>query len=253
MDGIQHDGFYSRLSGNSPVVATAIHAGSRIRKELQPYLLADDYLRRSEEDYGTSLLIENCPDIVIVDDSRAEYDVNRDRDLALPLTAERFWGIQIYKEIPPEEINRRTLAKYDHFRRFMSDYTHDMAEKFGHCCLFDIHSFNPSRQEEKGLDPVPLFCVGTGNVLPQYRSSADKLIEQIRAVKIPGLVNHTLENQPFRGGAFGKSLVENDSRVCVFSIEVAKFYMDEKTQLIDFGILQSIGRALSKIIMEWKS
>ena len=95
--------------------------------------------------------------------------------------------------------------------------------------------------------------MGTGNVLPQYRSSADKLIEQIRAVKIPGLVNHTLENQPFRGGAFGKSLVENDSRVCVFSIEVAKFYMDEKTQLIDFGILQSIGRALSKIIMEWKS
>lgn len=253
MDEIQHDGFYSRLSGNNPVLATAIHAGSRIRNELQPYLLAGkEYLRRSEEDYGTSLLIESCPDIVIADDSRAEYDLNRERDEALPLTAERFWGIQIYKEIPPDEINRRTLAKYDCFRRFMADYTRKMAEKFGCCYLFDIHSFNPSRQREKGLDPVPLFCVGTRNVPPQYRSRAEELIERIRAVKIPGLVNHTRENAPFRGGAFGKSLVDNDSRVCVFSIEVAKYYLDEKNQLIDFGILQSIGRALSKIIREWK-
>ena len=46
--------------------------------------------------------------------------------------------------------------------------------------------------------------------------------------------------------SFGGSLV------CVFSIEVAKFYMDEKTQLIDFGILHHIGRELSKIITEWK-
>ena len=252
MNGIQYDGFYARLSGNSPVAAAAIHAGSRIRAELQPFLLAGDYLRRSEEDYGTSLLIENCPDIVIADDSRAEYDLNRDRDMALPLTAERFWGIQIYKEIPPEEINRRTLAKYDHFRSFMADYTHKMAEKFGRFYLFDVHSFNPSRQVEKGLDPVPLFCIGTRNVLPQYRSRADELIERISAIKIPGVVNHTRENQPFQGGSFGRSLVENDSRVCVFSIEVAKYYLDEKTQLIDFGILQSIGRELSKIIREWK-
>ena len=31
-----------------------------------------------------------------------------------------------------------------------------------------------------------------------------------------------------------------------------KYYLDEKTQLIDFGILQSIGRGLSGIIKEWK-
>ena len=252
MDGIQYDGFYARLSGNSPVVATAIHAGSRIRKELQPYLLADDYLRRSEEDYGTSLLIEPCPDIVIADDSRAEYDINRARDITLPLTAERFWGIQIYREPPPDDINRRTLEKYDRFHRFMADYTHRVAEKYGRCYLFDIHSFNPSRQVEKGLDPVPLFCVGTRNVLPQYRDRADELIERIRAIEVPGLVNHTRENQPFGGGMFGRRLVENDSRVCAFSIEVAKYYMDEKTQLIDFGLLQSIGRGLSRIIKEWK-
>ena len=105
---------------------------------------------------------------------------------------------------------------------------------------------------EKGLDPVPLFCVGTRNVLPDYRDRADELIRKISAVKIPGLVNHTLENLPFQGGVFGKRLVDYDSRVCVFSIEVAKYYMDEKTQLIDFGILQSIGRGLSGIIKEWK-
>ena len=251
MNGIQHDGFYSCLSGNSPVLAMAIHAGSRIRPELQPYLLADDFVRRTEEDYGTSAFIENCPEKVIVDDSRAEYDVNRDRELALPLTADRFWGIQIYREVPPDEINRRTLAKYDGFRQFMADYTHAMVEKFGCCYVFDIHSFNPSRQVGK-LDPVPLFCVGTRNVLPHYRDRADELIRKISALEIPGLINHTRENQPFGGGVFGRRLVENDSRVCVFSIEVAKFYMDEKTQLIDFGILQSIGRGLSGLIQEWK-
>lgn len=252
MTEIQHDGFYSRLSGNSPVAAVAIHAGSRIRSELQPYLLADDFLRRSEEDYGTSLLIESCPDIVILDDSRAEYDVNRPRETALPLTADRFWGIQLYREIPPDEINRRTLAKYDYFRHFMAEYTASMVDKFGYCYVFDIHSFNPSRQAEKGLAPVPLFCVGTRNVPPRFRSKADQLIRQIRAIAVPGLTNHTLENCPFSGGDFGRSLVEHDDRVCVFSIETAKYYLDEKTQLIDFGILQNIARELSKIIREWQ-
>lgn len=252
MSEIQHNGFYSRLSGESPVLATAIHAGSRIRTELHPYLLADDYLRRSEEDYGTSLLIENCPDMVIADDSRAEYDLNRDREQALPLTPDRFWGIRLYKEIPPDEINSRSLEKYDNFHRFLAEYTHGTAEKFGCCYLFDIHSFNPSRQVEKGLDPVPLFCVGTRNVQPQFRRRADELIEKLSAVRIPGLVNHTRENSPFQGGAFGKHLAENDCRVCVFSIEVAKYYLNEKTQLIDFGILQSIGRALTSIIKEWR-
>ena len=252
MDGVQHDGFYSRLSGNSPVMAMAIHAGSRIREELQPYLLADDCLRRSEEDYGTSALIENCPDIVIADDSRAEYDVNRDREVALPLTAERFWGIRIYRRMPLDEINRRTLAKYDNFRCFIRDYTRAMADKFGCCYVFDIHSFNLTRQKEKGLNPVPLFCIGTRNVPARFRSKADELIRQIRAIQIPGLVNHTRENVPFAGGMFGKYLTESDSRICVFGIEVGKYYMDEKTQLIDFGILQSIGRALGKIIREWK-
>ena len=251
MNGIQHDGFYSCLSGNSPVLAMAIHAGSRIRAELQPYLLADDFVRRTEEDYGTSAFIEGCPEKVIVDDSRAEYDVNRDRELALPLTADRFWGIRIYREVPPDEINRRTLAKYDGFRQFMADYTHAMAEKFGCCYVFDIHSFNPSRQVGK-LDPVPLFCVGTKNVLPEFRDRANELIEKVSAIRIPGLENHTRENRPFGGGACGRFLTGNDPRVCVFSIEVAKFYMDEKTQLIDFGILHHIGRELSKIITEWK-
>ncbi len=252
MQEIEHDGFYSRLSGNSPVLAMAIHAGSRIRSELQPYLLADDYLRRSEEDYGTSVLIENCPDVVIAYDSRAEYDLNRDRNDALPLTAKQFWGIQIYREVPPDEINRRTLAKYDHFRKFITDYTHAMAEKFGCCYVFDIHSFNLPRQREKGLDPVPLFCVGTRNLLPKYRSRADELIQKLSAGRVPGVENHTRENRPFGGGACCRELVGNNDRICAFSIEVGKYYMDETTQLIDFAVLQSIGRQLTKIITEWK-
>ncbi len=252
MQEIEHDGFYSRLSGNSPVLAMAIHAGSRIRPELQPYLLADAYRRRSEEDYGTSVLIENCPDIVIAHDSRAEYDLNRERDDALPLTAEQFWGIQIYREVPPDEINRRTLTKYDHFRQFITEYTHAMTEKFGCCYVFDIHSFNLSRQRENGLDPVPLFCVGTRNVLPKYRSRADELIQKLSEVRVPGVENHTRENRPFGGGACCRELVRNDDRICAFSIEVGKYYMDETTQLIDFAVLQSIGRQLTKIITEWK-
>ncbi|MBO4264045.1 MAG: alpha/beta hydrolase fold domain-containing protein [Bacteroidales bacterium] len=109
-----------------------------------------------------------------------------------------------------------------------------------------------SEAAEKGLDPVPLFCVGTRNVLPRFRSKADQLIRQIRSIEVPGLANHTLENCPFSGGDFGRSLVEHDDRVCVFSIETAKYYLDEKTQLIDFGILHNIARGLSKIIREWQ-
>jgi N-formylglutamate amidohydrolase len=84
-----HDDGWDITVGHSPVIATAIHAGSALRRECREMTALADVERLREEDPFTDRLIEDFPSRVVVHRSRFEVDLNRARDAAVYLTPEQ--------------------------------------------------------------------------------------------------------------------------------------------------------------------
>jgi N-formylglutamate amidohydrolase len=121
----------------------------------------DEVDRLAEEDAATDQIIRDCPSTIRALDSRAEYDLNRPRDLALPLTPEMFWGTRVYASPPAADANRRSLEKYEAFYRFTASVIKVLLDRFGACVVYDFHSYNIQRQVDKGHPSPPVFNLGT--------------------------------------------------------------------------------------------
>ena len=78
-------GFAFKLDFSVPYIVTAIHAGGRIRDELQPLMNISAKERAYEDDIATDRIIQGLPSTIWGLDSRVEYDLNRPPETALPL------------------------------------------------------------------------------------------------------------------------------------------------------------------------
>lgn len=244
-------GFSYQLNLNYPVIATAIHAGHNYSLELSPYLEISELGRLFEEDVATDRFIENIPNSLIGLDSRAEYDLNRLEEVAVPLTPDHFWGVRVFKETPPKELVNRSLEKYHAFHRFLKTVTVFLVEKFGCCVIHDIHSYNRSRQIEKGFDPPPLFNLGTMNLdRNRWDNHIEDWLEKLSAISLPNLKTTVAENLIFPGnGVIQRSMKDIESKVLVLATEVAKSYMNEHTGELYEGVINSISIGLKDAIM----
>jgi hypothetical protein len=86
-------------------------AGHAVRAELLPLMALSEKGRLAEEDEATDRIIQDCPSSIWWLDSRAEYDLNRRPDLALPLSPEMFWENQVYGSPPTDAMNWASLEK----------------------------------------------------------------------------------------------------------------------------------------------
>ena len=80
--------------------------GTMSENELLDHMQISEGARLFEEDPATDMMIQDSQSFICALDSRAEYDLNRPPELALPVTPERFWGIQVYVTPPTDEMNR---------------------------------------------------------------------------------------------------------------------------------------------------
>jgi len=162
VSGIGHDGgFAYRFDFSVPKIAVAIHAGHAVRTELLPLMALGPDQRLFEEDAGTDYMIQGLPNTMWGLESRAVYDLNRDADMALPLVPEKFWGTRVYHTVPTPEMNSRSLKSHDAFYRVMGTLITHMLDRFGTCIVYDIHSYNISRQQANGFESPPVFNLGT--------------------------------------------------------------------------------------------
>ena len=154
-------GFAFDLDLSTPALVVAIHAGHNVREELLPLMQISERDRLFEEDPATDRMIQGNENAIWGLDSRAEYDLNRPSEQAVPLTAEQFWGVQVYRVAPTDAMKHRSLGKHEAFYRFAGSCIRVLLERFGFCVVYDIHSYNISRQVEKGIENPPLFNLGT--------------------------------------------------------------------------------------------
>lgn len=243
-------GFAWSLDFSSPFIATAIHSGRHVPDEMLPVMEMTSARRLFEEDCATDIMIQGLPNAVWGLDSRAVYDLNRSLDLTLPLTPEKFWGATVYKQPPTSEMNRKNIAAYEAFYRFMGTCITYMLEKFNYCIVYDIHSYNIIRQMDKGIHHPPVFNLGTHFLdRKKWAREIDLWLEMLGRIPLPGIESTVAENHVFMGkGELSRCLTQWDPRILVLPTEVSKIYMDEMEGKVYTDVIIALQKGLSQAV-----
>ncbi len=243
-------GFACHLAFDRPQIAVAIHAGHGVRPEILPFMALSDAQRLFEEDEATDEMIRGFSNAVWALESRAVYDLNRDEDTALPLTPEKFWGTRVYREVPPPEMNRKSLESHRRFYRHLGTLITHMLDRFDRCVVYDIHSYNITRQQAKGFGDPPVFNLGTlGIDRNTWQQAVDDWLSLLNTVRLPGITPTVAENQVFMGhGELCRRLTDWDSRILVLPTEVSKVYMDELTGEVYPGVTDALASEMTRIM-----
>jgi hypothetical protein len=244
-------GFAYRLDLSVPFVTTAIHAGHGVRDELLPLMTIPEAERLTEEDTATDRIIGGCPSTIWSLDSRAEYDLNRPPDLAIPLTPDMFWGTRVYGTPPPGVMNRRSLAKYEDFYRFVASLIQVLLDRHGACAVYDVHSYNIQRQVEKGHASPPVFNLGTRGIdRGRWQQAVDAWLDRLGRIDIRDRVVTVAENAVFSGlGEFCRRLSSWNPHILVLPTEISKIYMDEHTGVIDEDVTEALKSGFADAVL----
>lgn len=246
------NGFAFDLNFSVPYIVTAIHAGHGVRAELLPLMGMSEEERLFEEDPTTDILIRGNHNTLWGLDSRSEYDLNRPPELALPLTPDMFWGKQVYQTAPSDDMNRHSLKKYDDFYLFIGSCIKIILERFGACLVYDIHSYNISRQIRQGFTSPPLFNIGT--VLLdrlKWQTSIDDWRRQLEKIQIAGVATTVAENKVFAGkGELCRRISAWDPNILVLPTEISKVYINEHSGEIKNRVVSGLQRGLQQAISE---
>jgi hypothetical protein len=245
-------GFAFHVDRSVPYLATAIHAGSKVRDALLPLMKISAEDRYFEEDPATDTMIKGAASAVWGLDSRSEYDLNRPPAEALPLTPEQFWGTQVYREQPGESMQQESLAKYEQFYEFMGSWVKLTLNKFGVCLVYDVHAYNITRQVQKGFTSPPVFNLGTAAIdRHRWADSVDDWQSRLKGIAIPGVSTTVAENLVFQGkGELCRRLTRWDPRILVLPTEVSKFYMDEEKGVVYPAAVEALRDGLGRAMID---
>ncbi|MFH1156136.1 MAG: N-formylglutamate amidohydrolase [Pseudomonadota bacterium] len=244
-------GFAWQLDLANPFIATAIHAGHHVREEILPLMALSEDQRRFEEDTATQTMISGLGNAVWGLESRAVYDLNRSPDMALPLKPKQFWGVRVYRKQPSASMNARSLAGYESFYRFMETCSQYLVDRFGFCIIYDLHSYNITRQHQMGIASPPVFNLGTALLDTSRWGEAIKAwLKLLGDIQLPGHAVTVAENLVFSGhGEFCRRLTQKDSRILALPTEVSKIYMDELTGTVHPQTVQALNQGLGKAVL----
>ena len=172
------------FSYSQPIVCTAIHNGHDVRGDVERNLSISEEDRLREEDPFTEIFTELSPNLIIVNKSRFEVDLNRPRERSVYVTPEDSWGLKVWKEKPGSDIRSASYAQYDNFYESLREYFHKMEKKFGSFFVYDIHSYNHRRNgpEAEPDDPEknPEIILGTSNMPEKWYPLVQKVEQKLR-------------------------------------------------------------------------
>ena len=235
-------------------MATAIHAGHEIRRELLPLFALDEFDRAHEEDPYTDYWVKVTPTWLVPTRSRFEVDLNRDRDEAVYLTPEMAWGLHLWKQPPSREVVEHSLAEYDAFYAELKQLLDRMAQHYPRVVILDLHAYNYRRggpdAEPAAAETHPEVNIGTGSM---DRILCGHIVERfmadLRRFDFLGRHLDVRENVKFKGRHLARWIHRNYPGIaCVIAVEFKKFYMDEWTGVGDVEQIQAIRAALQSTV-----
>jgi N-formylglutamate deformylase len=214
-------------------VAVALHNGSRVRPEVEALLAIDERDRFREEDPYTAEIISDFPIHLVARDSRFEYDLNWEVEECIYSWKEKKWGMQVWKDRPPDSMVDATRKKYLEFHALLDLLLEFALQNERPVLLYDIHAFCYRREQEITWweDGKPDINLGTRYInRDHFAPMLEKLLEHMSDITIG---DHTLkmaENALFPGGYLTRKYAgTHPGSVLVLAIEFKKIFMDEKT------------------------
>ncbi len=233
----------------------AIHAGNRIRPELQEVLKVGTVDRYREEDPGTEQFIRDFPVQVIALDSRFEYDLNRSETRAIPLTPDMAWGLNVWKRPLTALEMEQSLEKYREFHQLLDIIAAYLVRRFKRAYIFDLHAY--CYQREKRLtwyeDEKPVINLGTEAINKTvFGQDIRVFLELLQQISVDNRKISVAENEIFKGGYLARRLTAQYHRnLAVFAIEFKKIFMDEWTGNFHPSIYNQLIRQFSAKVHEF--
>ncbi|ROS00128.1 uncharacterized protein (TIGR02421 family) [Sinobacterium caligoides] len=249
------DGFEAMLEDHSlsikieeyvPYICTAIHAGGRLREELQSKCLLDSDERQIEEDLFTDELITSFPITLCVHDSRYEYDLNRAPNLAV---YDQAWGKEVWSSpLSPAE-RKASLAKHHRYFRILKAILSELEQRFGGCLLVDVHSYN---WRSRDYPVSPLFNIGTAHLNTRRGKSILEQFEgRLADIALPNVDNSVARDVVFKGNGYHSYFINrNFNNTFAIPLEIKKVFMDEFTGEPFPLVLDAIHQGLHLAVME---
>lgn len=237
-------------AGDGPVVAAAIHSGHEVRPEVAEWLAISQTERLREEDPLTSVWTSVGDNAVRVLRSRFEVDLNRPRETAVVENDGETWGLEVWRERPPERIIERSLEEYDRFYAELREFFDRLVAGWHSVLVLDLHSYNhrragPDRPAASFVEN-PDVNIGTGTMdRARWASLVDRFTTALRRQEFRGRFLDVRENVKFRGRHFPEWLHRNyPEQVCVLALEFKKFFMDEWSGTANIAALEELRIAL---------
>ena len=231
------------------VITTAIHNGHDLRAGLAALSAIDDETRLREEDPHTGAIASRFANSVVVNRSRFEVDLNRDREEAVYTGPDDAWGLDVWRHDLTEGELAASLALYDRFYFDLAAVLDGLVADHGGFVLYDIHSYNHRRRgpdvEPDPAEESPVVNLGTGSLPEKWKPVADAFMESLRSTTFDGDRLDVRENVRFEGRQLARWVHERYGELgCALAIELKKVFMDEWTGEVDPERLSWLGDAL---------
>lgn len=247
---------FELTTGPGPLVAAAVHDGHAVHPETLPHFALEDAGRLREEDPFTGELTDVAETRIVGKRSRFEVDLNRPRERAVYRTPDDAWGLTVWKDGLPGNVEERSLATYDAFYDAVEKLLSLKIQEHGSVVVFDLHSYNHKRDGPDGpiADPEenPEVNIGTGTL---DRDTWGGLVDRFMADLEAGAVEagrtglDVRENVKFQGGNFSQWIHHTfGSAACVIAVEFKKTFMDEWSGEPDRAHLDQLHRALASTV-----
>ena len=246
-----------RIERSAPFVGVAAHAGSSVRPELLERMAVSETQRFFEEDPHTERFAELLPIAIIVSDSRFEYDLNRPQERAVYTKPEDAWGLDVWKERPPDDAIARSIEKHDEFHDLMDAIAEHLIAAYGWGVIFDFHAFNrrcascgPSTATDWLAEEKPEIDICTARIDRERWTKEIKLWkESLGDIKVNGVNLRIGENAVFNGGYLVNRIAESfGEKILHLVTEIKKIYMDETRGELFPDVLNELVLGMGKAV-----
>lgn len=246
---------WNAIVGDGPITATAIHAGHVVRSDLKRHLAISDEDRRREEDPLTDYFLSLADNLVRVNRSRFECDMNRPRDRAISDDPDDTWGLTIWKDDLPESMKDTSRALHDRFYSEMRRMFDAQIERHGRIAVFDLHSYN-HRRDGPDAEPAPVadnpdVDIGATTLNKEvFGDLLNAVTNALQTIPVNGQKLHVAENVRYPdGGNFPEWLAKiYGDKACVITLEYKKIFMDEWTGTLNIGAAQDMRSGMMDVM-----
>ncbi len=244
-EAIAFDGSFSvKINKYLPYCCTAIHNGSNLSSELKEKINHDEYSRWYEEDPFTGDFISSMPITLIGNDSRFEYDLNRNPDDCIFDIA---WDKKVWrKKLTPKE-RQKSIEKHNSYYKVTNALIQKLETLFGGCVVYDIHSYNFQRWDRK----VPLFNIGAENIdMNRFGNVVEHWRQELENIELQDIENNSAINDVFYGRGYNlEYITKNFKNTLVLATEIKKVYCNEITGDDYPNIIKTLQKGFKKAIL----